>query len=82
MLTAKLLQKRTDEPYLVLNIPDANLLKVTDGAMVRVTFSESNQSAVIRAWLDEQLPERVVLVPRSFGLPIYSPTVVEIKPAN
>jgi NADH-quinone oxidoreductase subunit G len=82
LLSAKLLQKRTDEPYLVLNIPDANLLKVTDGSMVRVTFSESNQSAVIRAWLDDQLPERVVLMPRSFDLPIYSPTVVEIKPAN
>jgi NADH-quinone oxidoreductase subunit G len=82
LLSAKLLQKRTDEPYLVLNIPDANLLKVTDGSMVRVTFSESNQSAVIRAWLDDQLPERVVLMPRSFDLPIYNPTVVEIKPAN
>ena len=70
LLSAKLLQKRTDEPYLVLNIPDANLLKVTDGSMVRVTFSESNQSAVIRAWLDDQLPERVVLMPRSFDLPI------------
>ena len=82
MLSAKLLQKRSGEPYVVLNIPDANLLKVTDGSMVRVTFSESNQSAVIRAWLDEQLPERVALMPRSFDLPISSPTVVEIKPAN
>ena len=82
ILSAKLLQKRTDEPYLVLNLPDASRLKVTDGSMVRVTFSESNQSAVIRAWLDDQLPERVVLMPRSFGLPICGPTVVEIKPAN
>jgi NADH-quinone oxidoreductase subunit G len=82
LLSAKLLQKRTGEPYLVLNIPDAKLLKLTDGAMVRVTFSDSNQSAVIRARLDEQLPERVVLIPRSFDLPISSPIVVEIKPAN
>jgi NADH-quinone oxidoreductase subunit G len=82
LLPSKLLAQRIGEPYLVLNIPDANLLKVTDGSMVRVTFSESSQSAVLRARLDAQLPERVVLMPRSFGLPISSPTVVEIKPAN
>ena len=82
LLPARLLKKRIGEPYLVLNIPDAELLKVTDGSMVRVTFSESNQSAVVRAWLDDQLPERVVLMPRSFDLPICGPTVIEIKPAN
>jgi NADH-quinone oxidoreductase subunit G len=79
---ARLLQKRTVEPYLVLNIPDAKLLKVTQGAMVRVTFSESNQSAVVRVVLDDQLPERVAIIPRSFDMPIANPTVVEIKPAN
>jgi len=81
-LPSKLLQKRTVEPYLVLNVPDARLLKISDGAMVRVIFGESNQSAVVRAVLDEQLPERVALIPRSFDMPLSGPTVVEIKPAS
>jgi hypothetical protein len=29
--------------------------------------------------LDEGLPERVVLVPRSFGIPISGPAMVEIR---
>ncbi len=82
MLPSKLLQKRTVEPYLMLNVPDARLLKISDGAMVRVIFGESNRSAVVRAVLDDQLPERVALIPRSFDMPLSGPTVVEIKPAN
>ncbi len=50
--------------------------------MVRLTFTETGQSVVVQARPDESLPERVVLAPRSFGLPISGPTPVELKPAS
>ena len=82
LMHSSLLHARIGEPYLLLNVADAGRLIVSDGAMVRITFSESDQSAIVQARLDGELPERVVLVPRSFGLPISGPALVEIKPSN
>jgi len=79
LMPSKLLHQRIGEPYIVLNPYDAGRLKVTDGTVVRVTFSESGQSAVVQARLDERLPERVVLAPRSFGIPVSGPRLVELK---
>jgi NADH-quinone oxidoreductase subunit G len=79
---AEMLEQRIGEPYIVLSTEEAARLKVTDGGMVRVTFTESGQSAVVQARPDDRLPERVVLAPRSFGLPISGPEPVELKPAS
>jgi NADH-quinone oxidoreductase subunit G len=79
LMPSKLLHARIGEPYVVLNEADAGRLKINNGAMVRVTFNASGQSAIIQARLDPELPERVALVPRSFGLPISGPAQVEIK---
>jgi NADH-quinone oxidoreductase subunit G len=78
----EMLKQRTGEPYLMLSLEEAMRLKVSEGGMVRLTFTESGQSAVVQARPDERLPERVVLAPRSFGLPISGPTPVELKPAS
>jgi NADH-quinone oxidoreductase subunit G len=80
--TAEMLQQRIGEPYLVLSPEEAARLKVSDGGMVRLTFTETGQSVVVQARPDESLPERVVLAPRSFGLPISGPTPVELRPAS
>jgi NADH-quinone oxidoreductase subunit G len=77
---AELLRKRTGEAYAVLNVQDAERLKVAQGGMVRINLSVSGQSVVVQVRLDAALPERVVLTPRSFGLPIHGPTAVELKP--
>jgi NADH-quinone oxidoreductase subunit G len=79
---AEVLDQRVGEPFLVISSAEAARLKVSDGGMVRVTFSETGQSAVVQARPDERLPERVVLAPRSFGLPISGPAAVELKPAS
>jgi NADH-quinone oxidoreductase subunit G len=79
---SKLLHARIGEPYLLLNEADAGRLKIGEGAMVRVTFSASGQSVIVQARLDAELPERVALAPRSFGLPISRPAQIEIKPAG
>jgi predicted molibdopterin-dependent oxidoreductase YjgC len=79
---SQLLHERIGEPYLLLNAPDAERLKVSEGSLVRITFSASDQSAIVQARISAELPERVVLVPRSFGLPVDEPAAVEIRPAS
>jgi NADH-quinone oxidoreductase subunit G len=79
---AEVLEPRVGEPFLVISSEEAVRLKVTDGGIIRVTFGETGQSALVQARPDERLPERVVLAPRSFGLPISGPASVELKPAS
>jgi NADH-quinone oxidoreductase subunit G len=78
----EMLEQRIGEPYVVISAEEAARLKVTDGGMVRVIFNETGQSVVAQAIPDERLPERVVLAPRSFGMPISGPAPVELKSAS
>jgi hypothetical protein len=48
---------------------------------VRLVLSGTGANIVVRACVKPELPERVVLAPRSFGLPVFGPTPVELKPA-
>jgi anaerobic selenocysteine-containing dehydrogenase len=79
---AEMLGQRIGEPYVLISAEEAARLKVTDGGMVRVIFTETGQSVVVQALPDERLPERVVLAPRSFGMPISGPAPVELKSAS
>ncbi len=81
LLPSELLHQRIGEPFVVLGTQDAERLKINQDSKVRVTFSATGMSAVVAVRLDENLPERVVLMPRSFGLPVSGPTPVEIKQA-
>ena len=78
---SELLYQRIGEPYVVLSALDAERMKVQQGDMLRITFSATGASTVVAAHLDATLPERVVLAPRSFGLPVTGPTLVELKAA-
>ncbi|MCC6955973.1 MAG: NADH-quinone oxidoreductase subunit NuoG [Anaerolineales bacterium] len=82
LMRTELLHQRIGEPYVVLNGSDAGRLKIADGGKVRITFSNTEQSTIVQVRLDNELPERVVLVPRSYGLFISGPTPVEIRQAN
>jgi anaerobic selenocysteine-containing dehydrogenase len=79
---AKMLEQRIGEPFVVISVDEAARLKVADGGMVRLIFTETGQSVVVQVLPDEQLPERVVLAPRSFGMPINGPAPVELKSAS
>jgi NADH-quinone oxidoreductase subunit G len=87
LLPAQLLRHRIGEPYVLLNVEDAGRLRVRQGDLVRLVFASgmgtgepaAGSSTVVQARLDEGLPERVVLVPRSFGIPISGPAMVEIR---
>jgi anaerobic selenocysteine-containing dehydrogenase len=88
-MPSQLLHERIGEPYVVLNVNDAEMLRIQDGDVVHMTVANrepdspdrvtAGQTVVVQARLDRELPERVVLVPRSFGIPIDKPTPVEIR---
>jgi len=81
LLPSSMLHQRIGEPYVVIGAEDAARLKLSQGAKVRVIYSGTGESAVVAVHIDVDLPERVVLVPRSFGIPIFGPTSVEIRTA-
>ena len=81
LLPSELLHPRIGEPYVVVSALDAERMKVQQGDMLRITLSATGASTVVSARLDATLPERVVLAPRSFGLPVTGPTLVELKAA-
>jgi len=81
MKHAELLDRRIGEPFVVISASEAARLKVEQQGILRLVFSETGQSVVVQARVDESLPERVVLVPRSFGIPVGGPTPVELKMA-
>jgi NADH-quinone oxidoreductase subunit G len=81
LLRTSFLHQRTGEPYVVLNASDAARLKIQPGAMVRVNFTGTQNAVIVQARCSDELPERVLLAPRSFGIPIQEPIAVEVKPA-
>jgi len=82
MMPSELLHARIGDPFVVISPADAARLKV-DGNhnLVRLIISETGQSVAVQARVSDELPERVVLAPRSFGLPVAAPTPIEIKSA-
>ena len=77
VLPSNLLHLRIPEPYVGLNPNTATSLRVSDGAMVQLQVGENVFELLAR--FDETVPERIALVPRSMGVPIFAPTPVEIK---
>jgi len=81
LLPSKLLHQRISEPFVVLNPGDANRLHIPLDAQVLVSLADK-PAVIANVQYNASLPERVVLVPRSFGLPINGPTPVEVKLAR
>jgi NADH-quinone oxidoreductase subunit G len=77
LLPSTLLQERISEPYVALNPEEASRYNIPDGSTVAVTLNGS--TVLVTARVQAELPPRVLLVPRSMGIPIVSPTPVEIK---
>jgi len=81
LLPTKILHQRIPESYISINPADAERMRIPGDSQVRVVLDE-RPAVFARVRLDDSIPERVVLVPRSFGLPIDGPTTVEIKLAR
>ena len=81
ILASELLQNRIPEPYVVLNPDDATRMHIPEGSKVYVNLAEK-PAVIANVLFNDSLADRVVLIPRSFGIPINGPTPVEVKPAR
>ncbi len=73
----ELLHQRIPEPYVSVSEATCERLGITTGDKASLTIGETEVLVAVR--LDETLPEGVVLVPRSFGIPVSAPAAVTLK---
>jgi NADH-quinone oxidoreductase subunit G len=76
ILPSQLLHQRIPQPYISMNPADAASLDITEPSHLTLPLGEMDYEVQVR--LDETVPEGVVLVPRSLGIPIRGPTRVTL----
>jgi NADH-quinone oxidoreductase subunit G len=74
---SKLLRQRIPRANIIINPSDAQRLNLTDESMVNFSLNGSMVEAELH--LSEAAPAGVALVPRSMGLPIHSPVLIDLK---
>ncbi len=72
-----LLQQRIPQPYLVIHPETNSSAGITEGAMVKLEIS--GLEFELTAHLDETIPQGVVLVPRSMGIPVHGPEAAKVS---
>jgi len=75
MRYAAVMFPRMDDPFVVVSGADAASLGLNGSAKIEL----NGFSADVDVKIDESLPQGVVLVPRSFGLPISAPAPIAVK---
>jgi len=80
MTAATLLDQRTGAPTVRVNPAAAGKLGLAAGEQARLSLNGAAYEAVVT--LDESLSTGVVLVYRSFGIPIFEPVPVSIAAAE
>jgi anaerobic selenocysteine-containing dehydrogenase len=76
VITSDLLHQRIPDPYAILHPQTSTPMGIKEGAYIKLNLSGTEVEVI--AHLDETIPEGVVLVPRSMGIPIHGPTPVDI----
>jgi NADH-quinone oxidoreductase subunit G len=89
LIHSKLILERIGEPFVVISAIDAERIRVEAGGMVQISFDSTSTSSnasfssdnkvIVKVQISEELPERVALIPRSFGMPGYKPVQVDIR---
>jgi NADH-quinone oxidoreductase subunit G len=74
-----LLHQRIPQPLVRLNPADAQQLGFSDGTRITIELNGNPVEAMVN--LSDEVPEGIVLVPRSLGIPIDSPSIVELHGA-
>lgn len=77
MLPSTLLHERIGEPYVMLNPTTAERLNLD--ARDRVLVDLAGILSPARLEVDNDVPEGILLVPRSMGIPIHGPTPVTLS---
>jgi NADH-quinone oxidoreductase subunit G len=73
----ELLRQRIPEPFVSMSPASGARLGIAHGGKASLVLGETEVLVVAR--LDETLPDDVVLVPRSFGIPVSAPVAVTLK---
>ena len=81
---SKLLHPRIPNPYVVLNPEDAvrQKLRVGEAGFGPAVVELDGSEYLAEVRLDENIPAGMVLVPRSFGLPVLEPVAVKLSLAE
>jgi len=80
LVPSLVLESRTPVPFLVLNPADADQQKATDGMTVSIRVNDASATVVVK--VDENIPAGFALVPRSMGISIERPSLIEIRVAE
>lgn len=74
---SKLLKDRIPAAFVLISSHDAERMRIKDGALLRIS-PEKGSPVVAVVFIDPYVPERILLAPRSFGLGIEDPTLVDV----
>jgi NADH-quinone oxidoreductase subunit G len=77
IMPSELLHQRIPPAHILLNPENARYLNITDGA--KVQFSVNGNPVEAQLQVNDQVPIGVALVPRSLGVPLRTPTPIEVK---
>lgn len=77
LLPSRLLDQRRVGTVIWMHPAQASANAIQEGGLVHLQIGEA--SAMATALLDEQVPERVILIPRSTGIPLHEPHLVQLK---
>ncbi|OGN92978.1 MAG: NADH dehydrogenase (quinone) subunit G [Chloroflexi bacterium RBG_13_50_21] len=80
VMPSDLLYHRIPHPYIAVHPDEATRINMMDGSRVYIELDGISCEVLLR--LNEQVPPGIALVPRSLGVPIYSPVPVEISVAE
>lgn len=77
LIQSELLHRRIPMAYVAINPENAHFLNITDGVMVQFSVDGNLVEAILQ--VNDRVPFGVILVPRSLGVPLKTPTPVELK---
>jgi NADH-quinone oxidoreductase subunit G len=74
---SQLLQQRTPPTHIALHPDVAQRINITDGTLVQFTLDGVPIEAILH--INEQVPLDVAFVPRSLGMPVSAPVLIDIR---
>jgi NADH-quinone oxidoreductase subunit G len=74
---SQLLQQRTPPTHIALHPDVAQRINITDGTLVQFTLDGAPIEAILH--INEQVPLDVAFVPRSLGMPVSAPVLIDIR---
>ena len=77
VMPSEVLHQRIPPAHIAVNPENARYLNISDGAKVKFTVDGTSVEVLLQ--IKDQVPLGVALVPRSLGVPLRSPTPIEVK---